>query len=99
MKRITKLWPWLASISSGVFYAACFAPFNLTWFCWIALTPLIAAIWFSGAESLYPWLGNLLLGAVAGLTVFGIVFSWRATVSVLGWFVLLLYMAMYFVIF
>ena len=51
MKRITKLWPWLAAICSGLLYAACFAPFNLTWFCWIALTPLIAAIWFSGAES------------------------------------------------
>ena len=88
MKRITKLWPWLAAICSGVLYAACFAPFNLTWFCWIALTPLIAAIWFSGAESRHRWLRNLLLGYVAGLTFFWIVFSWLTTVTVLGWFVL-----------
>src|SRR5215468_1085177 len=98
MKRITKLWPWLAAILSGVLYAACFAPFNLTWFCWIALTPLIAAIWFSGTRLRYPWLRSLLLGYVAGLTFFWIVFSWLTTVTVLGWFVLEFYMAIYFAI-
>jgi len=98
MNRIKKLWPWLAAICSGVLYAACFPPFNLTWFCWIALTPLIAAIWFSGAESRYSWLRNLLLGYVAGLTFFWIVFSWLTTVTVLGWFVLEFYMAIYFAI-
>src|SRR5215813_1251171 len=98
MKRITKLWPWFAAICSGFLYAACFAPFNLTWFCWIALTPLIAAIWFSGTESRHPWLRNLLLGYIAGVTFFWIVFSWLTTVTVLGWFVLQFYMAMYFAI-
>ena len=99
MKRVTKFWPWLAAICSGLLYAACFAPFNLAWFCWIALTPLIAAIWFSGAESRHPWLRNLLLGYVAGLTFFWIVFFWLTTVTVLGWFVLQFYMAIYFAIF
>jgi apolipoprotein N-acyltransferase len=98
MKRITKIWPWLAAICSGLLYAACFAPFNLTWFCWIALTPLIAAIWFSGAESHHPWLRNLLLGYVAGLTFFWVVFFWLTTVTVLGWFVLEFYLAIYFAI-
>ena len=95
MKRITKLWPWLAAICSGFLYAACFAPFNLTWFCWVALTPLIAAVWFSGTESRHPWLRNLLLGYIAGLTFFWIVFSWLTTVTILGWFVLEFYMAIY----
>src|SRR5437660_5042059 len=95
MKWLTKLWPWLATICSGLLYAACFAPFNLTWFCWIALTPLMAAIWFSGTESRHRWLRNLLLGYVAGLTFFWIVFSWLTTVTVLGWFVLEFYMAIY----
>jgi apolipoprotein N-acyltransferase len=98
MKRITKLWPWLAAICSGLLYAACFAPFNLTWFCWIALIPLIAAVWFSDAKSSHPWLRNLLLGYVAGLTFFWTVFSWLTTVTVLGWFVLEFYMAIYFAI-
>jgi len=98
MKQITKLWPWLAAICSGFLYAACFAPFNLTWFCWVALTPLIAAVWFSGAESRHPWLRNLLLGYVTGLTFFWIVFSWLTTVTILGWFVLEFYMAIYIAI-
>jgi apolipoprotein N-acyltransferase len=98
MKRITKFWPWLAAVCSGLFYAVCFPPFNLTWFCWIALTPLIAAIWFSGREARHPWIRSLLLGYVAGLTFFWIVFSWLTTVTILGWFVLQFYMAVYFAI-
>ena len=98
MKRITMFWPWLAAILTGLLYAFCFAPFNLTWFCWIALTPLIAAIWFSGRESRYQWLRVLLLGYVAGLTFFWVVFSWLTTVTVLGWFVLEFYLAIYFAI-
>ena len=95
MTRLVTAWPWLAAICSGFLYAACFPPFNLTWLCWIALTPLIAAIWFSGAESRHPWLRNLLLGYVTGLTFFWIVFSWLTTVTILGWFVLEFYMAIY----
>jgi apolipoprotein N-acyltransferase len=93
-----RFWPWLAAVCSGLLYAACFAPFNLTWFCWIALIPLIAAIWFSGRESRHPWVRNLLLGYVAGLAFFWVVFSWLTTVTVLGWFVLEFYMAIYFAI-
>jgi apolipoprotein N-acyltransferase len=98
MRRITKFWPWLAAVLTGLLYAACFAPFNLTWFCWIALTPLTGAIWFSGMESRHRWIRSLLLGYVAGLTFFWIVFSWLTTVTVLGWFVLQFYMAIYFAI-
>src|SRR5436190_13124556 len=98
MTRLVTAWPWLAAICSGFLYAACFPPFNLTWLCWIALTPLIAAIWFSGGESCHPWLRNLLLGYVTGLTFFWIVFSWLTTVTILGWFVLEFYMGIYFAI-
>lgn len=94
-RKLLRFWPWLAAVCSGVLYALCFAPFNLTWFCWIALTPLIAAIWFSGTDLGRPWLRNLLLGYVAGLAFFWTVFSWLSTVTVLGWFVLEFYMAIY----
>ena len=93
---VHRFWPWLAAICSGLLYTGCFAPFNLTWLCWIAVTPLIAAIWFSGKASRHRWLRNLLLGYVAGLTFFWTAFSWLTTVTVLGWFVLQFYMAIYF---
>ena len=90
-----RAWPWLAAICSGLLYTGCFAPFNLTWLCWIALTPLVAAILFSGKESRHPWLRNLALGYVTGLTFFWTALSWLTTVTVLGWFVLQFYMAIY----
>ncbi|MGB9476674.1 MAG: apolipoprotein N-acyltransferase, partial [Candidatus Udaeobacter sp.] len=99
MKRLSKVlpvWPWLAAIASGLLYTGCFAPFNFTWLCWIALAPLIAAVWFSGKGLRYRWLHNLLLGYVTGLTFFWTAFSWLTTVTVPGWFVLAFYMAIYF---
>jgi apolipoprotein N-acyltransferase len=93
--KALRTWPWLAAICSGLLYTGCFAPFNLTWLCWIALTPLIAAIWFSGKESRHPWLRNFALGYVTGLTFFWTALSWLTTVTVLGWFVLQFYMAIY----
>ena len=99
MARFAKLlrlcWPWLAAVVSGLLYAACFAPFDHDWLCWIALTPLLAAIWFSGAESKRRWARDLLLGYVAGVSFFWPVFSWLQTVTVPGWLMVGAYMAIY----
>jgi apolipoprotein N-acyltransferase len=92
---VLRLWPWLAAITSGLLYAACFPPFNYDWLCWIALTPLLAAIWFSGAESKRRWARDCLLGYVAGVSFFWTVFSWLQTVTVPGWFLVGAYMAIY----
>src|ERR1700730_4935263 len=83
MKKLTVVWPWLAAISSGLLYTGCFAPFNFTWLCWIALTPLIVAIWFSGKDSKRRWLRDLLLGYVAGIVFFTIAFSWLGQLGAL----------------
>jgi len=77
-------------------YAGCFAPFNHAWFCWIALTPLLAAIWFSGENTRRRGLRDFFLGYVAGLPFFWIVFFWLRTVTVPGWFLVAPYMALYF---
>jgi apolipoprotein N-acyltransferase len=89
------LWPWLAAIASGLLYAACFPPFNYDWLCWIALTPLLAAIWFSGGESKRRWARDILLGYVAGGSFFWTVFSWLQTVTVPGWILVGAYMGLY----
>jgi len=75
-RKAARLWPWCAAILSGVLCTACFAPFNQGWLCWIALTPLIVAIWFSGENSRRRWLRNLLLGYLAGIVFFTAAFSW-----------------------
>ena len=76
-------------------FRACFAPFDQAWLCWIALTPLMAAIWFSGDDAKRPRVRHLLLGYVAGLAYFWSVFSWLTTVTVPGWILVGLYMAVY----
>jgi apolipoprotein N-acyltransferase len=90
------LWPWPAAVSTGLLYAACFPPFDQTWLCWIALTPLLAGIWFSGANSKRRWLRDLFLGYVAGLAFFWTVFFWLRTVTVPGLILVGVYMAIYF---
>ncbi|MBA2742799.1 MAG: apolipoprotein N-acyltransferase [Chthoniobacterales bacterium] len=95
-KKALRLWPWLAAITSGVLYRACFAPYNQAWLCWIALTPLLAAVWFSESEpGRRRWLRDLLLGYVAGAVFFWGVFSWLHTVTVPGVVLVGLYMAIY----
>jgi apolipoprotein N-acyltransferase len=94
-RKALRLWPWLAAIATGLACTACFPPFNQTWLCWIALTPLLAAVWFSGERAKHRWLRDFLLGYLAGLTFFWTVFSWLTTVTVLGWFLLMFYMGLY----
>jgi apolipoprotein N-acyltransferase len=94
--KALRLWPWLAAILTGLLYAGCFAPFNYDWLCWIALIPLLAAVWFSGASSRRRWFRDLSLGYLAGLTFFWIVFSWLHTVTVPGMILVGFYMAFYF---
>jgi apolipoprotein N-acyltransferase len=94
--KLLRLWPWLAAVCTGLLCTACFPPFNLWWLCWIALTPLLTAIWFSGENSSRRGLRDLLLGYAAGLAFFWTIFSWLTTVTVLGWFLLQFYMAIYF---
>ena len=89
------LWPWVAAIASGLLYAACFPPFNYDWLCWIALTPLLAAIWFSGKERRRRWPRDILLGYVAGVSFFWSVFPWLQSVTVPGWLLVGAYMAIY----
>ncbi|CAN5727086.1 hypothetical protein BH20VER1_BH20VER1_17220 [soil metagenome] len=96
--KALRLWPWLAAISTGLLSVACFAPFNQWWLCWVALTPLLCAVWFSGGESKRRWRRDLLLGYLAGVVFFWSVFSWLTTVTVPGWIIVGLYMGIYFAV-
>jgi apolipoprotein N-acyltransferase len=95
LPKALRLWPWLAAILTGLLYAGCFAPFNYDWLCWVALIPLLAAVWFSGGDSRRRWLRDLSLGYVAGLAFFWTVFSWLVTVTVPGMILVGFYMAFY----
>ena len=81
--KVLPIWPWLAAILSGLLCTISFPPFNQSWLCWFALTPLIAAIWFSGQNSERRWLRNLLLGYIAGVVFFTATFSWLGSLGLL----------------
>ena len=89
------IWPWLAAVATGLLYRGCFAPFDQGMLCWIALIPLLAAVWFSGENSKRRWLRDLLLGYVAGTVFFWSVFSWLTTVTTPGWILVGFYMGLY----
>ncbi len=101
---VRKFWPWVAAASSGVLISLGYPGYGQAWIAWIALTPLLTALWFSGDGGRRPWLKNAGLGFVTGVVFFCMTFSWLTTVTglmsphILGqiaWFLLMCYMALY----
>jgi len=98
------VWPWLAAGLSGLLLALCFAPWNCGWLSWIALTPLICAVWFSAPARGGGWRRRALLGYAAGLIFFTTTFFWLGALATLfeePWLhglplLLALYLALYF---
>ena len=73
---IARVWPWIASVGSGVLLTLCFPPWNQGWLCWIALTPLAAAVFAGGGA----W-RRLALGYVTGLVFFTSTFWWLGSLA------------------
>ncbi len=90
------IWPWFAAAMTGLGVALCFPNWNQSWLVWVALIPLICAVWFSGRHLRRRWLYQIGLGYCAGLVFFWMTFRWLITVTGLGWFVLAFYLALYF---
>src|SRR5258707_15419604 len=75
-KRLLRLWPWLAAITSGLLGAAALPPLDQTGVIWIALVPLCGTILFSGENIERCWLRDFFLGYVGGLPFFWVSFFW-----------------------
>jgi apolipoprotein N-acyltransferase len=75
-RKFAALWPWACAIISGVFLAFCYPGWDQGWLIWLALAPLIAAVWFSKRPARRAWLRDALLGYVAGFVFFTITFVW-----------------------
>ncbi len=88
-------WPWLCALASGVMLALCFAPVDQGGFAWFALTPLIAALWFSEPWKKHDDWRLFLLGYLTGFGYFLGSLHWLVTVTTLGWIALSAYVAIY----
>lgn len=105
-RLVVTVWPWAASVLSGLLLTLCFPLWDCSWLprrdcgwlCWIALTPLVCALWFSHNDGKRIWLRKAGLGYCAGLVFFWAAFCWLTTVTALGWFLLAFYMALYFAV-
>ena len=84
-------WLLAAALLSGGLLTLCFAPWNQEWLCWLALTPLVAALWSlreddvnagAGATGRFAWVRRLAgkrwaRGFALGY-VAGLIFFWCA---------------------
>ncbi|RYD73906.1 MAG: apolipoprotein N-acyltransferase, partial [Verrucomicrobiaceae bacterium] len=77
---LSRLWPWLAAVTSGVLLSLCFPGFNQGWLIWVALTPLICAVWLGGAKRGDGTRGSFprpfALGYLTGFIFVGVTFRW-----------------------
>ena len=92
---MSRILPWLLSVLSGVLLGLCFPPWGWGDLCWVALVPMIWAIWFSAPSERSDWRRVAGLGYVCGLVFFAISSSWLTTLTWPGTLLLVLYFAIY----
>ena len=93
--RMCRGWPWLLAVLSGLLLVLCYAPFGFGNLSWVALAPLIAGVWFSETAGRREILRLGGLGFVFGMFYFGGSLAWLATLTIPGWILLSLYLALY----
>lgn len=104
---LSRSWPWVAAILSGLLLAFCYPPFTADGLVWIWPAPLLGALWF--AETRRPrWKFGAVLGFVTGFTFFLVSMFWLTEISrvagtilagIAALLVLSLYLALYFAAF
>lgn len=88
-----KAGPWVAAVCSGLLLAGSFAPRELAEAAWIALVPVLVAVWGSGIRRAFQ------LGLVAGLAFWLPSVWWLTKVTAPGWVGMALYCAQYIALF
>lgn len=98
---INKSWPWLAACLSGILLALCFAPWNQPYLIWVALLPLLAALWTTSNDAAKWKIPSL--GYATGLVFFTSTFYWLSELADLfdspGLFGLPLLLAVYLAVY
>ncbi len=103
--QLPAVWRWPGAFLTGIALDLSLPGWNQSWLAWVALTPLLAALWLPSPEVTSParsrwtrWLfqpGPFLLGYAAGATFFLLTFHWLVEVTGPGWVILSLYLALF----
>ncbi|RPJ32771.1 MAG: apolipoprotein N-acyltransferase [Verrucomicrobiaceae bacterium] len=99
-RRMGKRASWMriaAAVVSGALVAGLFPPFSMAALAWVAMVPLLAALW--SVEGKNAGGRGFLLGWLAGTVSCAIQFSWLGIVSPLGAVVLPLYLGLFWGVF
>ncbi len=86
-----------AAVVSGLLVAGAFPPLDFTWLVWVAMVPLLWALW--AVEGKRAGCKGFGIGYLAGLVACLIQFNWVASVSWLGAILLPMYLATYWGLF
>lgn len=81
------------ALVSGLAMALLYPPFHLGGLVWVALLPLLAALWMPRATGLGR--RGFVLGFLAGFAFFLVNLHWLTTVSPVGWAILAAYLGLF----
>jgi apolipoprotein N-acyltransferase len=93
---MSRVLPWFLAVLSGILLGLCYPPFGLGDLCWVALTPLVWAVWFCPPAKRRDWLRTAGLGYACGLVFFAMSSHWLTTLTWPGYLLLVLYFSFYF---
>ena len=75
-----RIWPWLAAVLSGILLALSFPPCDMGGLAFVALMPLLFAVWLKRPARRAGWY-HFRLGYVTGLVFFTTTFSWLSELA------------------
>ena len=93
--RALCFWPWACAFVSGGLLALCYPGFGLGGLCWVALIPLVGAVWFSAPAARRERLRIAGLGFAFGVAFFAVSSFWLTTLTAPGYGLLVVYFALY----
>lgn len=93
---MSRVLPWFLALSSGLLLGLCYPPFGLGDLCWVALVPLVWAVWFCPPAKTRDWLRTAGLGYSCGFVFFAISAHWLTTLTWPGYVLLVFYFGFYF---
>lgn len=83
-RLLSRIAPWLGAVATGVLLQLCFPPYREGWLGWVALTPLLAALWHQPAEPpCCPRRRAFALAWLSGVIFYTGTFSWLTNLAVL----------------
>ncbi len=100
LRRMARRGTWMrlaAAAASGLLVAGLFPPFNAAAMVWVALAPLLVALW--SLDGRRAWWRGFLLGWLAGALSCVVQFGWLAVVSPIGVVVLPVYLGLFWGLF